>query len=577
MAESEDQFALDRLSSAEDMSGKELKTEANPGFLKSWNDRMTAMSAFIALVAAGISAFNTFQISNLDRREKVEEASYKFAQLFVEKVLATKKLEDHEKTVQAMLTILDIVAQASSSEKGISRAEARQLLPIHLALLLGEPGGVSELDPDCKHIEDWVTLATVDNQDKTRVTAVQALAQLGQRALLSGKLEILDKIGGKMNELLNLIPRGGTDEASQLRSAALTAQSQLGIFINTNTAAFENAKSGSGAVDEKTVRESIRRAFPNSVATAQQTRQQVNAQLNKVESIGQTSGSDAEPLAGQLRKTLATLDVVIDKAADAAVRSAGSTPCDALKSGPADAPSESEGATKNAVALIGQLEPLNASDAERQDTRSKLALLGNFAIKPLLRKVEASPQTDAAERLNFDIGLTLAQMRQPIFLDSADAATVVSMLYLGGSNENNLSKTRALQTRRNTAEFLMDLWDGPSIQNAFQKLREAFDFGVSHSDKRHAAFNAALIVGTWARNLVTSIQSPESDKPMRDYCLDYAKDWRKQLESDRDTWKVTISTLDDLVARAEAARKMVRVTFNSTLPPEQLADPNPHE
>ncbi len=71
------------------------------------------MSAFIALAAAGISAFNTFQISNLDRREKVEEASYKFAQLFVEKVLATKKLEDHQKTVQAMLTILDIVAQAS--------------------------------------------------------------------------------------------------------------------------------------------------------------------------------------------------------------------------------------------------------------------------------------------------------------------------------------------------------------------------------------------------------------------------------------------------------------------------------
>lgn len=547
---------------------KDLEHKLRPVFLSTWNDRLTAIGTAVATFAAIASAYNTWQINRLSAREKVEQASYRFADLFVGKILAAKNLEGNKKTVQAMLAILDIVAQASSSEKGDSRAESRELLPIRLALLLSEPGGVIELDPEGRHLDDWVGLAESDNHDDTRVTAMRALAQLGQKALISGRLDILQKVVRAMSHLRQFIPEGGTDEAAKVRSSALTARSQLGIFISTNAAAMQQAhfpKDTGG--DATAARKEIEAEFPNAVASAQQTRQQVQEQLLEIEGKAGSFGANSGPvpLAGELRQNLATLDVAIAKAADAAVRKSGSTQPSASANISASAPAEKESVTRQASTLAAQL--ASEDEGQRQAARSELALLGNFAVKPLLTKVDLTAPTVPAEKLNFEVGLTLGQMRQPIFLDKEAAAAAVGLLRLDSVEDSDPSKDRARQTRRNVAAFLMDLGDGPTIRATWDELKKAFDFGVANPKKGSTAFNAALVVGTWARNLVPGIQSPTEGKAMRDQCLDTAREWRKRLRSDTnhpDGWNTTLSTLDDLIARAESVRQ-----------PTQTAQPLP--
>ena len=98
--------------------------------------------------------------------------------------------------------------------------------------------------------------------------------------------------------------------------------------------------------------------------------------------------------------------------------------------------------------------------------------------------------------------------------------------------------------------------------------------GVTTKKKGSTAFNAALIVGTWARNLVPGIASKEGDKAMRDQSLETARKWRQVLAQDTtnaEGWNTTLATLDDLIARAETVRKPAPI--QQTIPPQQHAAP----
>jgi len=577
-----------------------------PGFLSTWNDRVTALGAAVALLSAIMSGINAWQINRLTTREKVEQASYKFADLFVEKFLPANKPDAHPKKVQAMLAILDIVAQASSSKKGDSRAESRELLPIRLSLLLGEPGAVIELDPDGIHLDDWVNLAAADNQDETRVCAMRALAQLGKKSLVNRRLDILKKVVDKMEYLQKFTPEGSNDdtakvdEAAKVQSSVSTARSDLAVFISNHQDDLDSASfiNGNGKSSGETeARALIRKQSRHAVTNAQQARQKLQAQLLQIEGkveatsvdLGQSQvgGPDSAPppLAGELRQNLEKLDVVIATAENAAVRKADpsltSDPDNISVSGP----TKIVNVTKQASDLADQLD--NEDPAKRQDARSKLALFGNYAVKPLLKKIGSPPSTEAQEKLNFEVALTLAQMRQPISLDKNDSAAVVGMLYSRSVNESNeASGDRAHQIRRNIAAFLMDLADGPTIRCTFAQLKSAFEkdfqenFGKNGNmdHKGFVVFNAALVVVTWARNLVPSIRSPEGDKPMRETCLETARKWRTDLAADAgksDKWNITLSTLDDLIARARNVQTPVKSMQTPKSPPLTTAPATP--
>jgi hypothetical protein len=116
---------------------------------------VAGVGAIVAGIAAMLSSHNKTEIEEINKqvkklefREKTELASEKYATFFMDKVLNDKNLIQSEKRVQAMLALMNLVAQASSSNTGASDAKARAMMPFQLALLLGQPGGVAAMDTD---------------------------------------------------------------------------------------------------------------------------------------------------------------------------------------------------------------------------------------------------------------------------------------------------------------------------------------------------------------------------------------------------------------------------------------------
>src|SRR5207247_1157534 len=84
------------------------------------------------------------QVAALDLSEKRQKASSEFADIFLKQVLPDPLLTDakqKQKHVQALLSVLNIVAQANDGDKGEGNAKARAIVPLQLALLLSQPGG----------------------------------------------------------------------------------------------------------------------------------------------------------------------------------------------------------------------------------------------------------------------------------------------------------------------------------------------------------------------------------------------------------------------------------------------------
>jgi hypothetical protein len=206
------------------------------------NTILTTIGAIVATVTGIFTGLNTLKldllkskvaeldvvVKQLDLRDRTQKVSSDFADIFLNQVMPHSKVVNDEKNIQALLSILDIVAQASADDKGWSEAEARKLMPLNLALILGESGCVAALDPHYKYLTQWVGTAMSDNHPRTLATAVKALHGIGLRALREEKLPVVEECISSIEQLINNIPPSpNPDEASPFLVAAISSRAQL--------------------------------------------------------------------------------------------------------------------------------------------------------------------------------------------------------------------------------------------------------------------------------------------------------------------------------------------------------------
>jgi hypothetical protein len=541
-----------------------LEKASHPSFLADWNNRLTTMGTAVATIAAMFSGYNAYRIGQLDNRTKTEDASYRFATLFLDKAMASESLKKHERSVPALLSILDIAAQASSSDRGASNAEARAVLPIHLALLLGEAGTVAELDRDCVHAKTWVELAKVATQDETRLTAIEALVPLAKKALADRRLGALSSCVRDLDDLLGLIrhietagggPEGGAGPSDPkvvkvmaVRTAALGARADLAYFLEKNRSAVALAELEKGAVgDAVELRNRVLSAFPAAVATAQDAK----IELRSSQANLPVSDQNARQVSSNAQSVLDRVDVVLTTAAKDVSR----TSSQAGEAGqPAMTPEEQN--RKRLAGLLQQIKNTKTAPPERQKARSELALIGQPALKPLLLLAERDDlagnplavggKKQELERMNGEVAAILTRMQQPLRLDVEDAAAVIKLL-----------RSDVRNTRMAIADFLMNLEDEAGIHAIYFQFEEIRKH-ASEKEIGSAVANAALILATWARNLSWDIQSPEPNLTMREFALKKAKVWQQELPhvQHEGGWNITISLLNELIPRAEASQKM---------------------
>jgi hypothetical protein len=205
------------------------------GWFNNTNNFLTTIGTLLAAAAAIFSTINKMQVQHLDAGmkaldekvknvdvqlkeleflEKVQKSSNDYAQIFLDKVMSEKKVADHEKRIQATLSVLNIVAQASGSQSRESDPRMRTLMPISLALILGEPGGVAAMDVNYEHLDDWVAIACADNSALTRGTAIQALVGISEKAMRQGRLDILDRSVEAIDQLFALLPDEKLEDAA---------------------------------------------------------------------------------------------------------------------------------------------------------------------------------------------------------------------------------------------------------------------------------------------------------------------------------------------------------------------------
>jgi hypothetical protein len=192
-----------------------------------------------------------------------------------------------------------------------------------------------------------------------------------------------------------------------------------------------------------------------------------------------------------------------------------------------------------------------------------LGLLGQPAVAPIVAKLSSlgkSSTSSPEDVFRIRLGLTLALkfMRQPIKLNADQVATVVDLL---GAQAD---------IRKAAADFLMDLWDGYTIRLVYRELDKNMQTCLAlttppDNAQELQAYYAALIVGTWARNLVPSIPSDTADS-MRDFCLSKAAAWRSELSLNprKNEWSKTIDTLGELIDKAKRIRPPTSGTTTST-------------
>jgi hypothetical protein len=193
---------------------------------------------------------------------------------------------------------------------------------------------------------------------------------------------------------------------------------------------------------------------------------------------------------------------------------------------------------------------LNNDETVQRRSRTQLALLGKTAVKPLAKEIAGRFSTDKDEdrRLRRGAAMAFHFMVQPIKLDDPkDAYWIVSLLR---SNDPD--------TRAQTAEFLMNLETETSLRNCLYELEKLFyeQAGLGPDKGGNAVINASVIVATWARNIGADTPSGIPNTSMPQLALEKAQAWRTYLNNQKNAnWRKTISSLDELIRRAEAVQK----------------------
>jgi hypothetical protein len=512
---------------AERSSGPITSRISLGGWLSNLNNLLTAVGACVAAVAAIFSTINTgkiqqveTQVKNLELQAARQKASNEFANLFLDKVLQDQKLMGHEKHVQALLSILNIVAHPDDS----AGAKARVMTPLTLALLMGEAGGLAAMDTDYELFDDWVAIAYTDNSPTTRVTAIHALAGVYYKALSQQRLDMMIKAAEAINQLYAMLP-----ETPEFRAPANATRIELASFIKLKdsliTAAFVPAdkKIPKGKSDEQ-LHADIRKAFSDA---AQIGLDQAGKLTASVKQLVESNRPDAVVVAE--KKNLEQLNAALAIAARATQEE-----------------SQIDATTEKLIKDLSE-----SDDFKRRYAQSQLALLGQNAVKPLLKVVKEglykNEEKDKKSRLGIATAFKL--MKQPIALDSGDADWLSRLLISGEKSDS--------ETRSNTAEFLMNLESGSSVRNCFVALENRF-YEHSRSPDEDAdtkVLHIASVVGTWARVITPDNPSPEPDKSFPPFALEKAKQWRKYLASTlaASDWEKTTDILDELIKKADSA------------------------
>jgi hypothetical protein len=353
------------------------------GWLSNLNNLLTMVGACVAALAAIYSSINKgkieqveTQVKNLELHSAMQKASNEFADLFLDKALKDDKLMKHEKHVQALLSVLNIVAHPNDK----SGDKARVMTPLTLALLMGEPGGVAEMDANYELFDDWVAIAYADNSAQTRVTAIQALAGVYYKALSQQRLDMMAKAVEAINRLYAMLPM-----TPDFRDPANTTSIQLGSFIQVTdslgTAAFvpkDKIPQGK-SIDEPALRKSIRTAFPDA---AQDGLDRADKLTSSVKQLVESDRPYAGEKVAMEKQTLAQLNAALTVATQATQEKAQTD----AKSGTLTSTSgtSSSDAFDNLIKVLR-----DSDDVKRRRSRSQLALLGQSAVKPLLKEVAA--------------------------------------------------------------------------------------------------------------------------------------------------------------------------------------------
>lgn len=504
--------------------------------------RLETANAQIAAANGKIAEFNS-KLKDLEVTEKEAKERSDYADLFLNKVLPDPALKDNVKHAQALLSILNINAQSSEQA-----AKARALMPLQLALLLGQPGGVAAMDQDYAYLDDWVAMAMADNSPNTRLTAIQALAGVCQKALGQRRLSVVWRGVKAVDQLLDLIP----DDQATLRASAIAARSQLASFITKEDVLLKEAKLDPGDnLKADAVRADIHSALSDATSVVQDSKTSLQSTYEQLQGAAKP---DTTSIA-RVRATLGQLDAALRNASQVKVQLA-------IKNSPGTAAKDPVIAAQDAAgaAVEKALPSFVSSDINvRRKARLELALFGQDAVKPLLAQaakiqpllaVEAKQPVQGADKARHDdhlirigVATTLELMRQPISLDDSDAYWVADLL-----------RARDGQIRRSVEEFLMNLESGDSIRNCFDALEPVFYelLKSPQPPQGDTVASIAAIVGTWSRNITPDTQSREPGKSFPTFALETSKKWRSMLATaDQKKWAPVLGTLDELIARAE--------------------------
>jgi hypothetical protein len=510
---------------------------------------LTVLGTIAATIITGLTAWNTYtvnriqkDVSKLDLRVKTEKLSSDFADKFIDKVMAHERVKGDERSLGALLTILNITAQASSAEDARSEAETRRLIPINLALILNESGCVAALDADAKYVEKWVGTAMSDATPRTLSTAIRALRGITMREIEKGNVKAAYKCLTCIDELINALPQPRAQEpVSTILTEARATRYQLISFILATPLASQD-KANSDAILAYAQNKNKEQSDIESVL---ESRKNLEEQKRALET---TPAADGQKLQ-EVTTALAAADVAL---AAATVKTS------------ATVTDNQNTIASSTAALIRTLD--DPDEQVRRKARTDLALLGQPAV-PYIMDELAKPNLSYRKR--YGIVLALKFMRQPISIEPGKIKTLVAFF---GSDELDIRKT--------TGAFLMDLWDANTINAAFDLLQgqikpslEADDNYQPSESEKTKAYYAALIVGTWARNLVPNIPS-KTGVPMRQFCLTAATEWRNKLSNKKSLGAVK-SLLDELVAMASRANSTLVAVSAPVAPVSNLPAAQP--
>lgn len=543
------------------------------------NTIVSAIAALAGSIAAIYSHYNSAaierintKVKDLELRQKVEESSRDYVKIFMERILSEDRVKNNEKRLQAILSLLNIVAQASGSAEGESNARTRAMTPVVLALLLNEPGGVAQMDESYQYLDDWVAIACADNSTKTRVTAIQALGGICQKAIRAGRLDIVVKAVRAFDQLMALVP---DDPKDPDYISVVAVRTQLKTFIKKEDRLLAKATLPDAAksLGEKGgLLVEIREAFPEANATAQDTKAKVEAKIASMEE-GKTGkeqpAAEASKDLSALKGGLAQLNSALTSASQVAQAqisqpAASPTPGTGLASPSATG---SAGAQPTPIVIEGAstiqklIQDLQSDDSTvRRRSRTQVALLGQTAVKPLVSEIVArgSSNNEKDYRLRLGAATAFHFMVQPITLDPKDAYWVVSLL-----------RSNDADTRNNTAEFLMNLESATSLQNCLAELEKLFYEQAGSKEGGNAVINAGVVVATWARNIGPETPSGIANTSMPQLALEKAQIWRKFLAARPGDWTKTLASLDELINRAQALQNKPTAVAEAPKPQPQ--------